>query len=128
MDTENFEERLAIVLRAIEIMMVLQDLNNFNGVLAVSSALHSAAVDRLKLTFAVRSILNAHLAKFLYSYTFLFTRLSLQQIPARLEKALEQGKELNSNHFRIYQEKLRSINPPCVPFFGEYCKIQKDDS
>lgn len=124
MDTENFEERLAIVLRATEIMMVLQDLNNFNGVLAVSSALHSAAVDRLKLTFAVRSILNAHLAKSLYC--IFFTCLFLQQIPARFEKALEQGKELNSNHFRIYQEKLRSINPPCVPFFGKYCKVTSE--
>ncbi|KAK7127339.1 hypothetical protein R3I93_020045 [Phoxinus phoxinus] len=93
-ESENVEERVSVISRIIEILQVFQELNNFNGVLEVVSAMNSSPVYRLDHTF--------------------------EQIPSRQRKTLEEAHELSEDHYKKYLAKLRSINPPCVPFFGIY--------
>jgi son of sevenless-like protein len=46
--------------------------------------------------------------------------LRLQLISGRQRRILEEAHELSEDHYRKYLAKLRSINPPCVPFFGSF--------
>ncbi|XP_077476708.1 son of sevenless homolog 2 isoform X2 [Stigmatopora argus] len=93
-ETMNLEERVAVWTRVIEILQVFQELNNFNGVLEVVCAINSVPVYRLDHTY--------------------------EAIPERRKKILEEAVELSQDHFKKYLAKLKSINPPCVPFFGIY--------
>ncbi len=40
-------------------------------------------------------------------------------MPERKRRILEEAVELSQDHFKKYLAKLKSINPPCVPFFGK---------
>ncbi|EFN64072.1 Protein son of sevenless [Camponotus floridanus] len=93
-EAQNFKERVAIVSRAIEIMLVLQDLKNFNGVLAIVGALDSVSIFRLKFTF--------------------------QQLSEELRETLAEVRQINNNYVQKYKEMLQYVNPPCIPFLSVY--------
>ncbi|XP_028396040.1 son of sevenless homolog 1-like [Dendronephthya gigantea] len=94
LEMENFEERVAVLSRIVDILMVFQELNNFSGVMQVLSCIESAAINRLQHTFV--------------------------ELSEKRKGAVDAAKELSADHHKKYVEKLRSINPPCVPFFGMY--------
>jgi hypothetical protein len=48
-EADHIDERTCVIQRALEIMMVLLEYNNFNGVIAITSAMNSSSVHRLVL-------------------------------------------------------------------------------
>lgn len=77
-ETENIEERAAIMQRILEIMQVLKEYNNFNGVLAITAVFNSAALFRLDET---KKVSREKYTSFRYSKvqmesSFLFTENS----------------------------------------------------
>uniref|UniRef100_F6WZA5 Uncharacterized protein n=1 Tax=Ciona intestinalis TaxID=7719 RepID=F6WZA5_CIOIN len=93
-ETKNFEERTSVMSRAIEIMQVLKQLNNFNGLLEFVAAFNSSPIHRLNHT--------------------------KQHLPDRLVKGLKECMDLCDPRLTKCLEKLRSCDPPCVPFVGTF--------
>lgn len=97
-EAQNFEERVGMFTRIVDILMVFQELNNFNGMMEIIGAINSSPIFRLKLT-----------------------QEELQKKSPNRYQALRDAMELTDDgHHVKYNEKLRSINPPCVPFLGPY--------
>lgn len=96
---ENFEERVALVTRLVEIMEALRDLNSFAGMFIINAAFESASVHRLKHTFK-----------------------EVAKRDGKKQQVLDEIKLVASSDrgFKNYKERLRAINPPCVPFLGMY--------
>lgn len=47
----------------------------------------------------------------------------LKALQERKRRILDDAVELSQDHFKKYLVKLKSINPPCVPFFGKSLNI-----
>lgn len=95
-ETEDFDKRCAIFNRTVDIMGVLRDLNNFNGLLAFGCAIESAPIIRLDHTRK-----NAYMSN-------------------KMKRVLDDYRELNLDHQRKLQDQLHSCNPPCLPYIGYY--------
>lgn len=93
-ETEDFDKRSAIYNRAIEIMGVLKELNNFTGLLSIGSAIESAPITRLFHT--KRTTTNTTL------------------------RIIEDYRSLNDSHQKKLQQELKKCNPPCIPYLGSY--------
>ena len=90
------KQRANIVKYFIQTAWEARQLNNFTAMANLLSAINSAPVARLKRTFEFLS------QKYL-------------DMKAAMDKILDSGK-----NFRNYKEMLRAINPPTVPFIGEW--------
>ncbi|KAL3985331.1 RasGEF domain family protein [Acanthocheilonema viteae] len=93
-ETVSLDERVYMFSRVLEIMSVFEELNNFTGLVALYSALNSSSVYRLKACW--------------------------ERIDREKQVWYEKFKKLCNPHWKEMIERLKSINPPCVPFFGHY--------
>lgn len=93
-EVDDLDKRAAIYNRAIEIMGVLRELNNFTGLLSIGSAIESAPISRL-----------SHTKKTQTSTTV---------------KIMDDYRELNDDHQKKLEQELKKCNPPCIPYLGSY--------
>lgn len=54
--------------------------------------------------------------------SFCFVFWLKQALQERKKRILDEAVELSQDHLKKYLAKLKSINPPCVPFFGKLPK------
>ncbi|VDN17205.1 unnamed protein product [Gongylonema pulchrum] len=93
-ETPSLEERVYMFSRVLDVMAVFEELNNFTGLVALYSALNSSSVYRLKACW--------------------------ERMDREKQTSYEKFKKLCNPHWKEMIERLKSINPPCVPFFGKF--------
>nr|XP_040131300.1 son of sevenless homolog 2 [Ictidomys tridecemlineatus] len=59
----------------------------------------------------------------LYRTEIMLILYVFKALQERKRKILDEAVELSQDHFKKYLVKLKSINPPCVPFFGKLLKM-----
>lgn len=91
---DSLDKRAAIYNRTVEIMGALRNLNNYNGLLSVGSAVQATPIDRLAHT--KKTLTNAN-SKYLVEYL-----------------------ELTEDHQKKLEMALKRCNPPCIPYMGSY--------
>ncbi|TXT13115.1 hypothetical protein VHUM_01516 [Vanrija humicola] len=94
--SRNVRERALVLRHLISIATELRQLNNFAGMAGVFSGLSGSGITRLKKTWE------------------LVPDKAMREFHA-IEVILDRNK-----NFANYKEMLKTINPPCVPFFGFY--------
>lgn len=94
--TENLKNRIAMIEKFIQIAQQFLELNNFNGVMEVLAGLQSAAVHRLKKTWA--------------------------GVKRKSNDKFDEFKTLMSNRgsYKNFRHMLHNVDPPCIPYLGVY--------
>ncbi|ORY35356.1 hypothetical protein BCR39DRAFT_3332 [Naematelia encephala] len=94
LSSKDVKQRATIMKYFIQTGIELRNMNNFSSMAAIAAGLNAAPISRLKRT------------KELLSHKTL-------SLKADLDRTLDSTK-----NFQNYKEMLKTINPPCVPFFG----------
>ena len=90
-------------------------MNNFAALFAFNAAFQSSQVFRLKSTLKVR---------YRSSGRVMTSNYILQEFSPKRKQVLDDIAQVTSTNrgYKNYREKLRLVDPPCVPFVGKtYC-------
>ncbi|WVQ68268.1 uncharacterized protein L199_006475 [Kwoniella botswanensis] len=96
LSSKDVRQRATAMKILIQVAVECRNLNNFSSMAGIVAGLNSAPITRLKRT---KELLSA----------------KTQSLKSDLDKTLDSTK-----NFANYRDMLKTINPPCVPFFGFY--------
>nr|XP_018261262.1 uncharacterized protein I303_05698 [Kwoniella dejecticola CBS 10117]OBR83420.1 hypothetical protein I303_05698 [Kwoniella dejecticola CBS 10117] len=96
LSSKDVRQRATAMKILIQVAAECRNLNNFSSMAGIVAGLNSAPITRLKRT---KELLSA----------------KTQGMKSDLDKTLDSTK-----NFANYRDMLKTINPPCVPFFGFY--------
>ncbi|WVR07351.1 hypothetical protein IAU60_004392 [Kwoniella sp. DSM 27419] len=96
LSSKDVRQRATAMKILIQVAVECRNLNNFSSMAGIVAGLNSAPITRLKRT---KELLSA----------------KTQSMKADLDMTLDSTK-----NFANYRDMLKTINPPCVPFFGFY--------